>query len=200
MFLEKIQRMSIKYSCGKVRRITLKSKILRKGIKIMSTNYKDWVGCTIYKVNPAVKYNRYLSDRHDEDCPLVSNQFDVIQVEDWNKWYGLYYLTKSESGEEILISFSFGDIIDGVDHYYYPDTIVTFAIKNNLKIDAVSYIAICKMYEEDELTPNEIIPNNVLPTLEDLSKVIVENPDSCHSSFYISGNYDAGNWKNYVKR
>ena len=56
------------------------------------------------------------------------------------------------------------------------------------------------MYIDDVLDSNDIIPDRVLPDLDTLTKVIVENPDSYHSSFYISGNYDASNWKRYVKR
>lgn len=165
-------------------------------------NPKNWEGCTICSIKPAQKdvWEDYVSHRENDPIRLVTNKFNVIAVEDWNKWYGLYYLTKSENNEENLIMFTYGDIIDGGDHYYYPNTIVEFALKNNLKIDAVSYIAICKMYIDDVLGPNDIIPNRVLPGLDDLAKVIVENPDSYHSSFCISGNYDVSNWKRYVKR
>lgn len=165
---------------------------------ILKIDYKNWIGCKIVSVEPAVeKDGRYLSDRKKIEAPLVSNEFDVILVEDWCKWYCLYYLTHDENNNEILISFTFGDIIDGCDHYYYPKSIVDFALKNNLKIDAVSYIAICKMYIEDALENNNVaIPDSVLPSYEDLEKVISINKNSCCVSFYISGEYDVHNWRN----
>ena len=164
-------------------------------------NYKEWKGCYLCDPQPAVKYDgRYLTHRNDEDCLLVTNKFDVIQVEDWCKWYGLYYLTRDESGNEILVRFTFGDIINGVDHYYFPNTIVEFAKVNNLKIDAVSYIAICKMYIEDALlSANDTIDDIMLPSIEDLASVIEVDPESYHSTFYISGRYDVCNWKQYAK-
>lgn len=159
----------------------------------------DWKGCYISSIELAqLDSDKYLSHRHDEDIHLVSNQTDVITVENWNKWYNLYYLTLNENHEVVLVSFTFGDIIDGVDHYYYPESIVRFAKVNNLKIDTISYIAICKMFMEDAGYMEESIPNDVLPTLEDLESVLTDTHGIC-TSFYLHHLYDIDSWRNYVK-
>ena len=160
----------------------------------------EWIGCTIVKIAPAVKDldGNYLSDRTSGDITLVTNKFDVITVEDWGKWYSLYYLTMDDEYEAVLVSFTFGDIINGVDHYYYPNSIVKFAMVNNLKIDVISYIAICKMYMEDAGYMTDDIPDDVLPTLEELESVLTNASGIC-TSFYLHHKYDGCAYRNYVK-
>lgn len=174
----------------------------RKNMNDMkSKKIEEWVGCYISKIAPAIRDmdGNYLSDRKSADIVLVTNKFDVITVEDWNKWYGLYYLTMTDDYEPILVSFTFGDIIDGVDHYYYPNSIVEFAKVNNLKIDIISYIAICKMYMEDAEHMDDDIPDEVLPTLEDLELVLTNASGIC-KAFYLHHKYDACAYRNYVKK
>ena len=163
-------------------------------------SYINWEGCTISKVEEAItdEYGYYLSDRHDSDMKLVTNMFDVITVEDYCKWYSLYYLTMTKDYIPILISFTFGDIIDGVDHCYYPYSIVEFAIKNNLKIDVISYIAICKMFMEDRELLDEKIPDKFLPKKEDLESVLVNASGNCRT-FYLNHLYDSMTYIKYTK-
>lgn len=168
------------------------------------TGYKkidDWEGCTVTKIGGIKEddYGNYLSDRYSYDIHLVSNKFDVITVEDYNKWYNLFYITSDNNGEPMLVSFTFGDIIDGVDHYYYPDSVVKFAKVNNLKIDAVSYIAICKMYMEDTCGLDEIINDEHLPSRNDLDEVIVNGSGIC-GTFYLHHFYDAMTYVKYAKQ
>jgi len=161
----------------------------------------EWTGCSIVNISPAIKDmdGNYLSDRKTSDIILVTNKFDVITVEDWNKWYSLYYLTMTDDYEPVLVSFTFGDIIDGVDHYYYPESIVKFAKVNNLKIDLISYIAICKMYMEDADCMVDEIPDEVLPTIEDLEEVLTNASGIC-TAFYLHHKYDTSVYRNYVKK
>lgn len=161
----------------------------------------NWVGCGTPKITDAVKDidDMYLSDRRDSDIHLVSNKFNVITVEDWNKWYSLYYLTTDSNNNPKLVSFSFGDIINGIDHYYFPVTVVEFAKINKLKIDTISYIAICKMYMEDAGCMDSTIPNYVLPTLEALEEVLEDAQGIC-TTFYLHHLYDGCAYRNYVKR
>lgn len=160
-----------------------------------------WEGCSKPEIKDAVKdiNDNYLSDRRDTDINLVTNKFNVITVEDWNKWYNLFYLTMDSENNPKLVSFSFGDIINGVDHYYYPVTIVEFAKINNLKIDTISYIAICKMYMEDADCMESEIPNYVLPTLEALEDVLIDAQGIC-TTFYLHHLYDSCAYRNYVKK
>lgn len=166
-----------------------------------SKKIDEWIGCGCIKTTPAISdlNGNYLSDRKNSDIILVTNKFDVITVEDWNKWYNLYYLTMNDDYEAVLVSFTFGDIIDGVDHYYYPESVVRFAKVNNLKIDLISYIAICKMYMEDAECMVDEIPDEVLPTLEDLELVLTNASGIC-TSFYLHHKYDACAYRNYVKK
>ena len=161
---------------------------------------KEWKGCTITSIKPLKKTidGRCYSDREDSDITLVTNKFDVITVEDWNKWYNLYYITLDENYEPILVSFTFGDIIDGIDHYYFPESIVRFAKENKLSIDVISYIAICKMFMEDSGHMEDQIPDDVLPTLEDLNSVLTNGSGIC-TTFYLHHLYDVCTYDKYTK-
>lgn len=118
------------------------------------------------------------------DLGLVSGIPGTLTVEDYNKWYNLFYINKN--GEVKVPRYQ--DEIEGIDHYYYPSSVIKYAKKYNLKIDHVSYAAICYMYLEDAEVHE--IPEDHLPTKKDLISVLVDgntnNTDICYcDNFYI---------------
>lgn len=125
-------------------------------------------GAYVSKYEKAKKnqFGEYMSDRNDEDVVLVNQELNIITVEDYCKWYGLYYLMEDPDTKEImLVTFCHGDILEGIDHEYYPDALIKFCIKNNLKIDGASYLCICKSL----LLYNKEILDDHLPTIKELT-------------------------------
>lgn len=120
--------------------------------------------------------------------PLVCQELNVLTVEDYDKWYGLYYLMEDPDTKEIMIvMLCHGDVLAGIDHEYYPCEVIEFCIKNNLKIDAASFICINKSL----LTYDENILNNKLASLVDSNKVIKHIPESYSRVFYVYATYDS---------
>lgn len=134
--------------------------------------------------NDEHKYvHKYLSIREQE---LVSNSPGTLTVEDYNKWYNLFYITPK--GEVIVPKYQ--SEIYGIDHYYFPNSVIAYAKKYNLKIDYISYAAICQMYIEDAGCFE--IPEKHLPSKEDLISVLSGDNNDCLSfcnSFYIYPKY-----------
>ena len=130
--------------------------------------------------------DKYMSHRNDEDIALVRQELNVLTVEDYNKWYGLYYLMEDPDTKEImLVTLAWGDILEGIDHEFYPDTVVNFCKENNIKIDMVSYICICKslfIYDKKILEYQ-------LPNINDLYGVISAS-DSNSYAFNVYSEYD----------
>lgn len=104
---------------------------------------------------------------------LVSNLPGTITVEDHNKWHDLYYI--DDNGIADKLSDKFGENIckelESKEHFY-PIDVVDFALKHGLKIEYLSYTAICQMYIED--SGNFNVPEEYLPTYNNLSKVLVD--------------------------
>jgi len=155
-------------------------------VETIKDNFK---GALITSVKPARKnsYGKYMSHRNDEEIILVSQKTHVLQVEDYSKWYNLYYLMPGNisTKELYLVSLTFGDIIDGIDHCYYPNSVIEFCCKNNLLIDGISYMAICKMLYEymDFGDIKEYLPNSV-----DLYRTLQWDYNAKCNTFYLSKN------------
>lgn len=132
-------------------------------------------------------HGQYMSHRFDEDIILVCQDLNVLTVEDYCKWYGLYYLMEDPDTKEVmLVTLTFGDIITGVDHDYFPDSIVEFCIKNDLKLDGASYLCICKMLLDDNMYDDL---KCTLPDVNDLAMVLKRNKESISHTFHVC-NYD----------
>ena len=154
-------------------------------------------GAYVFKYEKAKKsefYNKYMSNRNSEDISLVCQELNVLTVEDYCKWYGLYYLMEDPDTNEImLVTLTFGDIIDGIDNDYYPDSVIKFCISNDIKIDEASYLCICKMMINDNMA--EILDIH-LPKINDLVKVIKHNTQSISETFHV---YKYDNAYSYCK-
>ena len=113
-----------------------------------------------------------LEFKSERDIDLVSNLPETLTVEDYNKWYNLYFITKDCEVKKLHEIYHDALDIEGIDHYYYPDSVVEFAKKHNIKIEYISYAAICQMYIED--AGDFKIPEEYLPTYSDLKEVLVD--------------------------
>lgn len=136
---------------------------------------------------------KYLSDRNDEDIPLVCQELDVLTVEDYYKWYGLYYLMEDPVTKEImLVTLAWGDILEGIDHEFYPDAVIKFCLENNLIIDPISFLCINKsllLYDEDIL-------KNHLAYLVNIHKCqlsFIKSSKSRSRTFWLDGRFDIAN-------
>ena len=134
---------------------------------------------------------KYLSDRHNEDIPLVCQELNILTVEDYDKWYGLYYLMEDPNTKEImLVTLAWGDILEGIDHEFYPDSIIKFCMKNDLKIDKASFLCINKSLLAYDNYNDDILKNH-LAMFEDIGKVIIDISNSISHAFNVSGKYDS---------
>ena len=126
---------------------------MNKNYNELKEYFKDkFKGASITSITPlVVEDNRYLSNRESNDVYLVCNKPNRVTVEDYCKWYNFFYPTYNPDNESemILIALSYGYTIEGYNHSFYPDSIVEFCRENNLKLDAISYINIVKMYYEE---------------------------------------------------
>lgn len=146
------------------------------------------VGITEAKKNSEGKY---MSHRNDEEITLVCQKLDRLTVEDYDKWYSLYYLMKEPSTNDVyLISLTHGTILDGIDHEYYPNTVIEFCKENNIIIDEASYIAICRSFMEytnyDYHTINKQMPHKL--------HVLQYTETDCNAvckTYYVSSIYDS---------
>lgn len=143
--------------------------------------------------------NKYMSHHHNEDTPLVCQELNVLTVEDYDKWYGLYYLMEDPDTKEImLVTLCHGDILEGIDHEYYPDSVIKFCIENNLIIDPVSFLCINKSL----LFYDEKILETHLANLLDICNCQLESKQAVKSksyAFYLDGRYDTVN-AYYIER
>lgn len=167
----------------------------------MNKNYNDlkeyfkdkFKGATITSITPlVVEDDRYLSNRESNDIYLVCNKPNRVTVEDYCKWYNFFYPTYNPDNESemILIALSYGDIIEGYNNSFYPDSIVRFCKENNLKIDAISYINIVKMYYEEYDNDDIISFINHLPHSDSLAKVIDYDRNINSEYFKLNGEID----------
>ena len=130
---------------------------------------------------------KYLSHRNDEYKPLVCQELNVLTVEDYDKWYGLYYLMEDPDTKEImLVTLAWGDILEGIDHEFYPDAVIRFCIANNIVLDAVSLECICKslMFYREDLYDNHLPP--IMDMYHTKTLVLYE---SISRTFYVHGKY-----------
>lgn len=129
-----------------------------------------------------------MSDRLDDDIPLVSQELNALTVEDYDKWYGLYYLMEDPDTKEIMLATLYhGDILEGIDHEYYPDAVIDFCKENNLKIDIASFLCINKsllLYDEDILISH-------LASLHNTVGIIIVIPEAKSYTFHTYGRYDS---------
>lgn len=129
----------------------------------------------------------YMSDRNNENMPLVCQKLNFLTVEDYDKWYGLYYLMEDPDTKKVmLVRLCHGNILEGVDHEYYPASVVRFCNNNNIKVDAMSLLCINKsllMYDENKLM-------NRLISLHYTKDIIIHNTESKSRVFYVDGRYD----------
>lgn len=129
----------------------------------------------------------YLSHRNNEDMPLVCQELNVLTVEDYDKWYGLYYLMEDpDTNEVMLVMLCRGDIIEGIDHSYYPDSIIKFCIENNIIIDMMSFICINK----DLLNYRDDLLEEHLASLHDTPKVVKVIHGSKSRTYYLDYRFD----------
>ena len=142
-----------------------------------------------YELAPKNLDGKYIGYRYDEDIVLVCQQLNVLTVEDYCKWYALCYLMEDPDTKEVmLVTLTFGDILQGIDHNYYPDSVIKFCSENNLKLDNASYLCICKMMIENNL---EKELNKHLPYHLDLDKVLIRVPKAKSEYFHVYGRYDS---------
>lgn len=130
----------------------------------------------------------YLSHRNDDDMILVCQELNVLTVEDYDKWYGLYYLMEDPDTKEImLVTLAWGDILEGIDHEFYPDAVIDFCLANDIKIDFVSFLCINKsllVYDEKCLIDH-------LATKEKALKVLALIRETTSYEYYVCGKYDS---------
>lgn len=116
------------------------------------------------------------------DNALVAHVTGVITCENYCKWYDLYYIDVDGSVSVLSDLYDeFFDEVEYLDNAFEPKSLVAFALKHKLYIGLESYKAICYMYAEHFDIRNESIPDDHLPTMQDLSHVLIE---------------DYGNWSN----
>jgi len=130
----------------------------------------------------------YLSHRNDDDMILVCQELNVLTVEDYDKWYGLYYLMEDPDTKEVmLVTLAWGDILEGIDHEFYPDAVIDFCLANDIKIDFVSFLCINKsllVYDEKCLIDH-------LATKEKALKVLALIRETTSYEYYVCGKYDS---------
>ena len=168
---------------------------MNKDYNDLKEYFKDkFKGANITSITPlVVEDDRYLSNRESNDVYLVCNKPNRVTVEDYCKWYNFFYPTYNPDNESemILIALSYGDIIEGYNNSFYPDSIVRFCKENNLKIDAISYINIVKMYYEEYYSGNFSRFIEYLPYSDELPKVIDYDYDINSEYFKLNGTIDA---------
>lgn len=168
---------------------------MNKNYDELKEYFKDkFKGATITSITPlVVEDDRYLSNRESNDIYLVCNKPNRVTVEDYCKWYNFFYPTYNPDNESemILIALSYGDTIEGYNNSFYPDSIVEFCRENNLKLDAISYINIVKMYYEER--DNDDIRSFIehLPYSVSLSKAIDFDRGIDSEYFNLHGMIDA---------
>ena len=133
-------------------------------------------------------YGKYLSDRNDEYKPLVCQELNVLTVEDYDKWYGLYYLMEDPDTKEVmLVTLAWGDILEGIDNEFYPDSVIKFCKENDLILDGASFICINKSllgYDE------ECFKNHMVDGISFMTSKMALLIDSVSRTFYVDGRYD----------
>src|SRR5574344_1690543 len=141
---------------------------------------------------------KYISNRYDEDILLVSNKLEVITVEDYCKWYSLFFIRKDNDNNEcFIVPITHGDIICGIDHTYSPISVIEYAKINNLKIDIISYICICKRYIEDVLDEEDKnLINNRFPKYDELKSVLI-NAKGESKHYNLTYKKDLNLWKEF---
>lgn len=149
-------------------------------------------GAYVAKYEKANKneFGNYMSDRNDEDIPLVCQELNTLTVEDYDKWYGLYYLMKDpDSDETMLVTLAWGDILEGIDNEFYPDAVIKFCLENHIIIDPISLICITKSL----LLYDKNLCENHLATLIDISKCQPKYNKAIKSksrTFRLDGRFD----------
>lgn len=125
-----------------------------------------------------MKYKDHSLDfKSDRGIYLVSNLPGTITVEDTNKWEDLYYIDEDGNVNRLFNMQEYCGYINVIDDdHIYPNAVVEFARANDLKIEYLSYVAICQMYIED--SGDFGVPNEFLPTYKDLDKVLVDGNNS----------------------
>lgn len=130
----------------------------------------------------------YMSDRNNEDMPLVCQRLNVLTVEDYDKWYGLYYLMEDPDTKKVMIvKLCHGDILEGIDHEYYPDSVIKFCMENNIIIDIISFLCINKSlwrYDENKIQDH-------LASLYNTRNVVKIIRESKSYTYYLDGKYDS---------
>lgn len=156
--------------------------------------YETTISNCLIKMEAAKKnqFGLYMSDRNSDKITLVSQEPEVITVEDWNKWYSLYYMVKNKDDSIKLVTINPDRSYKGlqcIDHNFIPKSVVEFAISNNLKLDIISYIAICKNFKEDQCGYGEEIDIKYLPSSHDLFKVLKNGKGIC-DTYNLDYRYD----------
>ena len=149
-------------------------------------------GATIIGIGKAQKNSegKYVSCKEDEDLVLVSQKLNRVTIVDHDKWYCLYYLMeKPDTNDVYLISLTYGKILKGVDFEYYPNTVIEFCKENNIIIDEVSYIAICKSFIEYSNYDNDIIKKK-MPKKCNVGYYIASDMNSICKAYHVHGFYD----------
>ena len=165
------------------------------------SNLINLEGCDVHEITTGsldCTSKRFYAREIGDTIFAVSSRTNVITCDDWNKYYNLLYFFETD-GTLFKVKFGWDTAheyeysVDGYDHVFYPDSLVKFAIHNNLKIDAMSYIAICKNYMED--CSVDRIPDHKLPTKDDLEKVLdfADPGKSVCDAYNISEYYDVPN-------
>ena len=112
--------------------------------------------------------------KNEREHELVAHVPGVITCENYCKWYNLYYI--DVDGSVSILSDLYDEFFDEVeylDNAFEPKSLVAFALKHKLYIGLESYKAMCYMYAENFDIRNESIPDDHLPTMQDLSSVLM---------------------------
>ena len=120
---------------------------------------------------------------------LVSHQRNVITVEDYCKWYTLYFIDKNGCVYDYLAYDKNAlENIEIANHSFKPRSVLLYAKKVGLHIDFISFLAICMMYNEesDLFISNEIYKKSMYFTDIDLSEILVLNLNSVCLYFNLS--------------
>ena len=130
----------------------------------------------------------------EEGNRLISTIPGTITVEDYDKWYCLYYI-KNEIDALPLHKVIPGTLsIEYFDHCFKPSSVIDFAYQKDLKIEALSYLAICYRWQI-EIVGNYTdisdvdtcrIPEDDLPEKLKLDDVLLwSDQDEIYSKLYL---------------
>ena len=160
--------------------------------------YNSSLNATLTSAGPLYIVESNRRRRSSKGHYVIPNLYDIsnkpiVVAEDYCKWYDL--LICDENGKLVdSIDYNNGifyNELEWWDHAVKPVSVVKGCIKASLRLDMISYLAICYRWAEDrEYDTPDCIPDEELPYREDLEKVIEFNKGVCeyfHLPYTLGG-------------